>query len=92
VRWLRRHGRLRPLTPSVVYWGHGEIPFGATLLGDGLVLLPPTRDIDVVCTAPPGPGRECVLVEIERAGRSVDAGVWVQRPDGLWALRIREAA
>ena len=47
-----------------------------------------SRQIDVVFDGPPGPnpGR---FVEVEdEAGRSIDVGKWVERPDGYWALRI----
>lgn len=44
--------------------------------------------IDIVFTAPPGPANECVFVEVEQNGRSIDIGEWIERPDGLWALRI----
>lgn len=44
--------------------------------------------IDVVFTAPPGPGSECVFVEVEQGGRSVGAASWVDRPDGTVALRL----
>lgn len=44
--------------------------------------------IDIVFTAPPGPANECVFVEVEQDGRSIDIGEWIERPDGLWALRI----
>lgn len=46
--------------------------------------------MDIVFAAPPGPGNECVFVEVEdQTGRSRSIGEWVQRPDGLWALRIK---
>ena len=43
--------------------------------------------IDIVFDGPPGPesGR---FVEVERDGKSIRLGEWVQRRDGLWALRI----
>jgi hypothetical protein len=47
-----------------------------------------SREIDVVFDGPPGPisGR---FVEVEDdAGRSIDLGEWVERPDGYWALRF----
>jgi len=44
--------------------------------------------IDVVFTAPPGPGSECVFVDLEQGGRSVHGGTWVDRPDGTVALRL----
>ena len=47
-----------------------------------------SRQIDIVLDGPPGPssGR---FVEVEdEAGRSIDVGKWVERPDGYWALRI----
>jgi hypothetical protein len=44
--------------------------------------------VDIVCTAPPDhqpPG----FVEVEdKNGRSIRAGEWVDRGDGMWALRI----
>jgi hypothetical protein len=51
-----------------------------------------TRQIDVVFDGPPGPnaGR---FVEVEdEAGRSIDLGVWLERPDGHWALRLQVSA
>lgn len=48
--------------------------------------------VDIVFTAPPGPANECVFVEVETLdGRSVSLGEWVQRPDGLAALRVEVA-
>jgi hypothetical protein len=47
------------------------------------------RQIDVVFDGPPGPesGR---FVEVEdEAGRSIELGEWVERPDGYWALRLQ---
>ena len=45
--------------------------------------------IDIVFTAPPGPGNECVFVEAEdAAGKSIRIGEWVTRQDGSTALRI----
>ena len=42
-----------------------------------------------VCTDFPGPGNECVFVECEDGtGRSINAGEWVRRPDGLVALVV----
>ena len=46
-----------------------------------------------VCTDFPGPGNECVFVECEDGtGRSINAGEWVRRPDGLVALVTRVPA
>ena len=42
--------------------------------------------LDIVCSGPPGP--DCKLVEVERDGRSVNVGEWVEREDGLFALRL----
>jgi hypothetical protein len=47
-----------------------------------------TGPLDIVFTAPPGPGNECVFVECERDGRSITIGEWITRDDGLVALRI----
>lgn len=45
--------------------------------------------VDIVFTAFPGPSNECVFVEVEdQHGRSVRLGEWVERPDGLAALRV----
>lgn len=44
--------------------------------------------INIIFDGPPGPeaGR---LVEVETDdGKSINAGEWMERPDGLWALRI----
>lgn len=43
--------------------------------------------IDIIFDAPPGPesGR---FVEVERDGKSINAGEWIKRDDGYWALRI----
>jgi hypothetical protein len=46
------------------------------------------RYLDIVFTDFPGPGDECVFVEVERDGRSVIIGEWIKRDDGLVALRI----
>ena len=43
--------------------------------------------LDVVFDGPPGPisGR---FVDVENeSGQSVNAGQWIERPDGLWALK-----
>ena len=46
-----------------------------------------------VCTDFPGPGAECVFVECEDStGRSINAGEWVRRPDGLAALVVSRPA
>ncbi len=47
------------------------------------------RNLDIVFDGPPGPeaGR---FVEVEVDGKSVNAGKWVERDDGLWELQIRE--
>lgn len=50
-------------------------------------VIPPP--IDIVFTAPPGPGSECVFVDVEQAGRSVTVDSWIDRPDGMVALRLR---
>ena len=48
----------------------------------------PCSAINIVFDGPPGPeaGR---FVEVETDdGKSINAGEWIKRPDGLWALRI----
>lgn len=48
--------------------------------------------IDIVFDGPPGPntdGHHCNFVEVEAPdGRSVGVGEWVDRGDGMWALRL----
>jgi hypothetical protein len=47
------------------------------------------QPLNVIFTGPPGPGNDCVFVEVETDdGRSVKAGEWSQRQDGYWALRL----
>jgi len=49
---------------------------------------PPAPFVDIVFDAPPGPesGR---FVEVENAmGESINAGEWIKRKDGYFALRI----
>jgi len=46
------------------------------------------QPINIIFDGPPGPeaGR---FVEVETdEGKSINIGGWVERPDGLWALRI----
>lgn len=49
---------------------------------------PAIPHLDIVFTAKPGPGNECVFVEVERDGRSVRVGTWTDHPDGYVSLRI----
>lgn len=46
--------------------------------------------IDIVFTAPPGPGSQCVFVEVEQGGRSINTEKmsWIAREDGTVALRL----
>jgi hypothetical protein len=45
--------------------------------------------LHIVFTAAPGPGRECVFVEVETPdGKSINAGEWIDRADGLVELVI----
>ena len=44
--------------------------------------------VDIVFDKPPGPERPG-FVEVENdRGQSITLGEWVERGDGLWALRI----
>ena len=46
--------------------------------------------INIIFDGPPGPesGR---FVEVETDdGKSINAGEWIERPDGLWGLRITQ--
>ncbi len=52
----------------------------------------PRGEINVIFDGPPGPeaGR---FVEVEDAdGKSIHAGEWIERSDGLWSLRILSPA
>lgn len=45
--------------------------------------------LNFVCTALPGPGNECVFVELENdSGESLGYGEWLNRDDGLVELHI----
>ena len=45
--------------------------------------------LNFVCTALPGPGKECAFVELENeAGESLGRGEWRNREDGLVELHI----
>lgn len=54
-----------------------------------------TRIVDIVFDGPPGPnadGHHCNFVEAEDLdGRSLRVGEWIDRGDGLWALRLHVA-
>jgi len=46
--------------------------------------------INIIFDGPPGPssGR---FIEVETdSGWSLNVGEWIERPDGLWALRIEQ--
>jgi hypothetical protein len=45
--------------------------------------------IDIVFDGEPlTPGGAGRFVEVERDGKSISIGEWVERPDGYWVLRI----
>lgn len=73
------------------YWGSGVSTCVATLLDHAAAALRGNGAggyIDVVFDGPPSheSGR---FVEVEDArGASIAFGEWVERPDGMWALRI----
>ena len=47
--------------------------------------------INIVFDGPPGP-EICQFVEVEDDdGKGIRVGEWIERPDGLWALRIDAA-
>ncbi len=54
------------------------------------------QTIDFVFDGPPGPntdGHHCNFVETEALnGHSVGVGEWIDRGDGLWALRVNGVA
>lgn len=59
-------------------------------IAESTIAARPRAAINVVFDGPPGPeaGR---FVEVETDdGRSINAGNWSERPDGLWSLRITE--
>jgi hypothetical protein len=48
-------------------------------------------ELRIVFDGPPGP-ESCRFVEVENeAGASINAGEWVERPDGCWELRIQQS-
>jgi len=48
------------------------------------------QPINIIFDGPPGHDAGC-FVEVETDdGKSVNAGKWIERDDGLWALRITE--
>lgn len=46
--------------------------------------------INIVMEQPPGPDSQFIEVETDD-GRSIRAGIWLQRPDGFWSLRLTAA-
>lgn len=44
--------------------------------------------IDLVFSGPPGPESPRFIEAEDAGGRSISIGTWIERPDGLWALRI----
>jgi len=52
-------------------------------------LLQQKQPLNIIFTGPPGPGNDCVFIDVETDdGRSVRVGEWSQRQDGHWALRL----
>ena len=46
------------------------------------------QPINIIFDGPPGPdGAQFVEVETDD-GKSINVGEWIERDDGLWALRI----
>jgi hypothetical protein len=67
---------------------HPTTPDAVTEQEKGRCSLALGSAINVIFDGPPGPesGR---FVEVETDnGHSINAGEWIERPDGLWALRI----
>lgn len=50
----------------------------------------PEVNVDIVFDGPPD-NLSPRFVEIEVEGRSIRFGTWMQRPDGLWAIRFSRA-
>ena len=60
-----------------------KVAHGGTCAGYGSA-------INIICDGPPGPeGGRFVEAETDD-GKSFVAGEWIERPDGLWALRITQ--
>ena len=72
-------------------WANGERDgHSGYYFVDPAVPVPTRQPISILFDGPPGPvcGR---FVEVELDdGRSINAGEWTKRPDGMWALRITE--
>lgn len=49
-----------------------------------------TKHIDIVFDRAPGHEAPRFIEVEDDAGRSMSYGEWVQRPDGYWALRIKQ--
>lgn len=61
----------------------------ATAVHRDLILLG-GASINIVFSAPPGPGSYFLDVETDDGKSITDMSEWVERPDGNWALRITE--
>jgi hypothetical protein len=69
-----------------LFWAEYE-PESLELLSEEAVIRKDAPTVDILFDGPPGPeaGR---FVEVERDGKSVRLGEWVERGDGYWALRV----
>jgi hypothetical protein len=47
--------------------------------------------VELVFDCPPGPRPPQLIEVVDHAGKSVDAGKWIKRPDNRWALRMDSA-
>jgi hypothetical protein len=47
------------------------------------------QPIDFVFDGPPGPEGPR-FVEVEQGGKAIKLGLWMQRADGYWVLRLDE--
>lgn len=45
--------------------------------------------LDIVFTSFPGPGSECVFVEVEQSGTSITIGTWVKLPSPRNEVALR---
>lgn len=52
------------------------------------VRAPATRHVDLVFDGPPGPLAPAFVDVEDDQGRSIRYGEWIERPDGMWALRM----
>lgn len=84
----RRIEAFDPTAPRYDEWNDDLTADAQLVAGAFLNSISKAPFIDIVFDGPPGhEGGRFVEVE-DAAGKSIKVGEWLQRADGLWALRI----